>query len=214
MAWRGLPSTFVWCDSRLRAAERDTLVCPTCGPGVDGSPTSKPSRASIIRASFRSWVLLLRCSSSIGDFSGFLILEPTPECYGTWFESDQLPWSDTPSGAYVARPTPVKCVTHAETPHWGGGEVRRKAPVSAIDRVCGTTAGAVVPQPVPVGSGSSTVRRHRARPAPIAGRCGRIAFGMLCPPSTIPAPSTGRADGTRPAAGRSLCRTGPEPGRG
>src|SRR6266446_2647136 len=84
-------------------------------------------------------------------------------------------WSDTPAGAYVARPTPVKCVTHAETPHWGGGEVRRKAPVSAIDRVCGTTAGAVVPQPVPVGSGSSTVRRHRARPVPIAGRCGRIA---------------------------------------
>jgi len=65
MAWRGLPSTFVWCDSRLRAAERDTLVCPTCGPGVDGSPTSKPSRASIIRASFCSWVLLLRCCSSI-----------------------------------------------------------------------------------------------------------------------------------------------------
>src|SRR5712675_542327 len=29
------------------------------------------------------------------DFPGFLILESTPECYGTWFESDQLPWSDT-----------------------------------------------------------------------------------------------------------------------
>jgi len=29
------------------------------------------------------------------DFPGFLTLDQPPEYYGTWFESDRLPWSDT-----------------------------------------------------------------------------------------------------------------------
>src|SRR5882757_3891023 len=29
------------------------------------------------------------------DFPGFLILHQPPERYGTWFESDQVPWSDS-----------------------------------------------------------------------------------------------------------------------
>src|SRR6266446_8982794 len=49
-------------------------------------PTNSPGRTPLQIAG-RFAVLL--------DFPGFLILESTPECYGTWFESDQLPWSDT-----------------------------------------------------------------------------------------------------------------------
>src|SRR5712671_2296186 len=95
------------------------------------------------------------------------------------------PWSKnplTPSGAYVARPTPVKCVTHAETPRWGGGEVRRKAPVSAIDRVCGTTAGAVVPQPYPWGP----AKRQRKSVAMSKECCARLASKASQPHTKVP----------------------------
>src|SRR5712672_2389531 len=49
-------------------------------------PTNSPGRTPIRIAG--SFAVLL-------DFPGFLILDQPPECYGTWFESDQLPWSDT-----------------------------------------------------------------------------------------------------------------------
>src|SRR4030088_2637520 len=49
-------------------------------------PTNSPGRTPIQIAG--SFAVLL-------DFPGFLILDQPPECYGTWFESDQLPWSDT-----------------------------------------------------------------------------------------------------------------------
>src|SRR5215213_3741897 len=49
-------------------------------------PTSYPGRTPI-RIAGRFAVLL--------DFAGFLILDQPPKRYGTWFESDQLPWSDT-----------------------------------------------------------------------------------------------------------------------
>jgi hypothetical protein len=49
-------------------------------------PTNSPGRTPIQIAG-RFAVLL--------DFPGFLILEPTTKCYGTWLVSDQLPWSDT-----------------------------------------------------------------------------------------------------------------------
>src|SRR6266576_3429379 len=29
------------------------------------------------------------------DFPGFMTLHQPPERYGTWFESDQVPWSDS-----------------------------------------------------------------------------------------------------------------------
>src|SRR4030088_385349 len=61
---------------------------------------------------------------------GFLILEPTPKCYGTWFESDQLPWSDTRRVPMC--PTPVKCVPHAETPHWGAVRADGKRPCQQL----------------------------------------------------------------------------------
>jgi len=125
----------MWLTSDRRSKERATNVFSWRAPVVSAARKSRKARLGFETTAWWSW------SDS----------NQPPKCYGTWFESDQLPWSDTPSGAYVARPTPVKCVTHAETPHWGGGEVRRKAPVSAIDRVCGTTAGAVVPQPYPWG---------------------------------------------------------------
>jgi len=48
-------------------------------------PTNSPGRTPIQIAG-RFTVLL--------DFPGFLVLDQPPECYGTWFESDQLPWSD------------------------------------------------------------------------------------------------------------------------
>src|ERR1700716_3098072 len=49
-------------------------------------PTNYPGRTPM-RIAGRFAVLL--------DFPGFLILDQPPKCYGTWFESDQLPWSDT-----------------------------------------------------------------------------------------------------------------------
>src|ERR1700710_1504462 len=49
-------------------------------------PTNYPGRTPI-RIAGRFAVLL--------DFPGFLILDQPPKRYGTWFESDQLPWSDT-----------------------------------------------------------------------------------------------------------------------
>src|SRR5712675_744037 len=49
-------------------------------------PTNSPGRTPIQIAG--SFAVLL-------DFPGFLILDQPPECYGTWFESDHLPWSDT-----------------------------------------------------------------------------------------------------------------------
>jgi len=51
-----------------------------------GGPTNSPGRTPIHIAG--TFAVLL-------DFPGFLILDHLPECYGTWFESDQLPWSDT-----------------------------------------------------------------------------------------------------------------------
>src|SRR6267154_4656619 len=64
-------------------------------------PTNSPGRTPIQIAG-RFPVLL--------GFPGFLILDQPPECYGTWFESDQLPSSDTlepPPKCYGigARPT-------------------------------------------------------------------------------------------------------------
>ena len=50
------------------------------------SPTNSPGRTPIQIAG-RFAVLL--------DLPGFLILNQPPKRYGTWFESDQLPWSDT-----------------------------------------------------------------------------------------------------------------------
>src|SRR5712672_3517350 len=47
-------------------------------------PTNYPGRTPI-RIAGRFPVLL--------DFPGFLILDQPPKRYGTWFESDQLPWS-------------------------------------------------------------------------------------------------------------------------
>src|SRR5712671_2774823 len=45
------------------------------------------------------WVGFPTCGlprfSVLLDFPGFLVLDQPPECYGTWFEFDQLPWSDT-----------------------------------------------------------------------------------------------------------------------
>src|SRR6266481_6992177 len=49
-------------------------------------PTNSPGRTPIHIAG--TFAVLL-------DLPGFLILDHPPECYGTWFESDQLPWSDT-----------------------------------------------------------------------------------------------------------------------
>ena len=49
-------------------------------------PTNYPGRTPI-RIAGRFAVLL--------DFPGFLMLDQPPKRYGTWFESDQLPWSDT-----------------------------------------------------------------------------------------------------------------------
>ena len=49
-------------------------------------PTNSPGRTPIQIAG-RFAVLL--------DLPGFLILNQPPKRYGTWFESDQLPWSDT-----------------------------------------------------------------------------------------------------------------------
>jgi hypothetical protein len=48
-------------------------------------PTNYPGRTPI-RIAGRFAVLL--------DFPGILMLEQPPECYGTWFWSDQLTWSD------------------------------------------------------------------------------------------------------------------------
>ena len=50
------------------------------------SPTNYPGRTPI-QIVGRFAVLL--------DFPGFLILHQPPERYGTWFESDQVPWSDS-----------------------------------------------------------------------------------------------------------------------
>src|SRR5712672_2535626 len=50
------------------------------------SPTNSPGRTPIQIAG-RFAVLL--------DLPGVLILNQPPKRYGTWFESDQLPWSDT-----------------------------------------------------------------------------------------------------------------------
>src|SRR5712672_2186731 len=49
-------------------------------------PTNYPGRTPI-RIAGRFAVLL--------DFPGFLMLDQPPKRYGTWFEFDQLPWSDT-----------------------------------------------------------------------------------------------------------------------
>ena len=49
-------------------------------------PTNPPGRTPIQIAG--SFAVLL-------DFPVLLILDQPPECYGTWFESDQLPWSDS-----------------------------------------------------------------------------------------------------------------------
>src|SRR5258705_13545887 len=61
-----------------------------------GCPTNSPGRTPIQIVG--RFVVLF-------DFPGFLILHQPPERYGTWFESDQLPWSDTcPAAAPIALP--------------------------------------------------------------------------------------------------------------
>src|SRR4051794_7392462 len=38
---------------------------------------------------------MVECFVVMLDFAGFLMPHEPPKRYGTWFESDELPWSDT-----------------------------------------------------------------------------------------------------------------------
>src|SRR6195256_2729939 len=71
-------------NARLRGGAGRTRTNHQSVMEHGSSPTNSPGR-TLTQFARRFAVLL--------DFPGFLILEPTPECYGTWFESDQLPWS-------------------------------------------------------------------------------------------------------------------------
>ena len=79
------------------------------------SPTSYPGRTPI--------QIVGRCVVLIG-FPRFLILHQPPERYGIWFESDQLPWSNT------LEPTP-KCYGIWACPT----SPPRRTPVLALKKV-------------------------------------------------------------------------------
>jgi len=82
----GIPDRNNLQNARLRGGAGRTRTNHQSVMEHGWCPTNSPGRTPIQIAG--SFAVLL-------DFPGFLILDQPPECYGTWFESDQLPWSDT-----------------------------------------------------------------------------------------------------------------------
>src|ERR1700704_1163893 len=82
----GIPDRNNLQNARLRGGAGRTRTNHQSVMEHGWCPTNSPGRTPIQIAG--SFAVLL-------DFPGILILDQPPEGYGTWFESDQLPWSDT-----------------------------------------------------------------------------------------------------------------------
>src|SRR5882757_9941190 len=82
----GIPDRNNLQNARLRGGAGRTRTNHQSVMEHGSSPTNYPGRTPIQIVG--GFVVLL-------DFPGFLILHQPPELYGIWFESDQLPWSDT-----------------------------------------------------------------------------------------------------------------------
>jgi len=98
-------------------------------------PTNPPGRTPIQIAG--SFAVLL-------DFPGFLILDQPPECYGTWFESDHLPWSDT------LEPTTKVLWNMGVSDQPTSSDTRARAQKVLFDQLVGvakSAVGTVMPRP-------------------------------------------------------------------